>query len=243
MLQGTDGEWTRSDAVTEAEWLTCTDPAPMLRFLRGKASDRKRRLFACACCRRVWGLLAEERTHRVVAIAERFADGRAESRELRAERNSLSPELRKGMAGGPAIARSLAASVVYHAATQIDFSPSEVSCRTTEATAAGVNAAESTPRRSVGEAVAEDKRGQAASLRCIFGNPFRRVAVDPSWLTSTAVTLARTIYEDRAFDRLPILADALEDASCDNADLLPHCRGDGPHTRGCWVVDLVLGNS
>ena len=78
-------------------------------------------------------------------------------------------------------------------------------------------------------------------LRDIFGNPFRPVAFDPAWRTSTAVGLAEAIYDERAFDRLPILADALQDAGCEDADILGHCRGDGPHVRGCWVVDLVLG--
>ena len=77
--------------------------------------------------------------------------------------------------------------------------------------------------------------------RCVFGNPFRPVAVDPAWLTPAVVALARGIYEERAFDRMPILADALQDAGCDNDDILNHCRDDGPHVRGCWVVDLVLG--
>jgi len=67
------------------------------------------------------------------------------------------------------------------------------------------------------------------------------VAADPAWLTPTVASLARGIYTDRAFDRLPILADALQDAGCDSADILGHCRGPGPHVRGCWVVDLVLG--
>ncbi|HJZ55412.1 MAG TPA: hypothetical protein VKE74_10660, partial [Gemmataceae bacterium] len=71
---------------------------------------------------------------------------------------------------------------------------------------------------------------------------FRPVAVDPSWLASTVVTLAGGIDADRAFDRLPILADALQDAGCDNTDILNHCLGPGPHVRGCWVVDLMLGN-
>jgi hypothetical protein len=84
---------------------------------------------------------------------------------------------------------------------------------------------------------------QAGLLRDIFGNPFRPPTFDPSWRTSTAVGLARSIYAARAFDRLPILADALEEAGCDNPDVLSHCRGDGPHVRGCWVVDLVLGKS
>jgi hypothetical protein len=78
-------------------------------------------------------------------------------------------------------------------------------------------------------------------LLCIIGNPFRPVAFAPSWRTETAVALAAGIYADRAFDRLPILADALEEAGCDNADVLNHCRGPGPHARGCWVVDGVLG--
>ena len=84
---------------------------------------------------------------------------------------------------------------------------------------------------------------QCELLRDIFGNPFRPVAVDPEWLTSTVVALARGVYDDRAFDRLPILADALQDAGCEDADILAHCRGDGPHVRGCWVVDLMLGKT
>jgi hypothetical protein len=67
------------------------------------------------------------------------------------------------------------------------------------------------------------------------------VTVDPTWLTSTVVSLATAIYGDRAFDRLPILADALEDAGCDNADIFNHCRQPGEHIRGCFVVDLLLG--
>jgi hypothetical protein len=78
-------------------------------------------------------------------------------------------------------------------------------------------------------------------LRDVIGNPFRPVTVDPAWLMSTVRALAAVIYADRAFDRLPILADAIEDAGCDSADILAHCRGDGPHVRGCWVVDLLLG--
>jgi hypothetical protein len=82
----------------------------------------------------------------------------------------------------------------------------------------------------------------ASLLRDVFGNPFRPAAIDPAWLTSTLVALARGIYDDRAFDRMPILGDALEDAGCDNADILAHCRdANATHVRGCWVVDLVLG--
>jgi hypothetical protein len=89
---------------------------------------------------------------------------------------------------------------------------------------------------------AGERAVQAALLRDIVGNPFHPVAADPRWVTSTVRGLAEGIYVERAFGRLPILADALDDAGCDSADILTHCRGDGPHVRGCWVVDLILGN-
>ena len=79
-------------------------------------------------------------------------------------------------------------------------------------------------------------------LRCIFGNPFRPATIDPTWFTSPAVALAASMYESRDFAPMPILADALQDAGCENADVLAHCRNaQAPHVRGCWVVDLVLG--
>ena len=78
-------------------------------------------------------------------------------------------------------------------------------------------------------------------FRDIFGNPFRPVAFSPEWRTDTAVALARQMYDARDFSAMPILADALQDAGCDNEDIFNHCQGAGPHVRGCWVVDLVLG--
>jgi hypothetical protein len=86
---------------------------------------------------------------------------------------------------------------------------------------------------------------RVALLRCLFGNPFRPVTADPAWLAwngGTLGRLARALYDEHAFDRLPILADALEDAGCADADLLAHARGPGPHARACWVVDLLLEN-
>jgi hypothetical protein len=85
------------------------------------------------------------------------------------------------------------------------------------------------------------ERASADLLRDIFGNPFRPVTFSPEWRTDTAVALARQMYESRDFSAMAILADALQDAGCDNEDVLSHCRGPGPHVRGCWVVDLVLG--
>jgi predicted metal-dependent HD superfamily phosphohydrolase len=82
-----------------------------------------------------------------------------------------------------------------------------------------------------------------AEIREVIGNPFRPVTVDSTWRTCTVLSVAQSIYDERAFERMPILADALEDAGCDNADILEHCRQPGEHVRGCWVVDLILGKS
>jgi hypothetical protein len=90
-------------------------------------------------------------------------------------------------------------------------------------------------------AAEREQAAQAALLRDIFGNPFRPVTFSPAWRTDTAVSLAQHIYESREFSAMPILADALQDAGCDNEDILSHCCSIGPHVRGCWVVDLVLG--
>jgi hypothetical protein len=85
---------------------------------------------------------------------------------------------------------------------------------------------------------------QATLARDIFGNPFRPVSFDPTWRTSTALAIAKGMYESRDFGAIPILADALQEAGCANDDVLNHCRAaNGVHVRGCWVVDLVLGKS
>jgi hypothetical protein len=91
---------------------------------------------------------------------------------------------------------------------------------------------------------APERIPQLSIFRDIFGNPFRPVAFDPAWRSESAVSLARMMYESRNFHVMPVLADALEEAGCDNADVLAHCREpNGVHVRGCWVVDLVLGKS
>jgi hypothetical protein len=94
------------------------------------------------------------------------------------------------------------------------------------------------PRRA---ALNSEAEAHNQLVRDIFGNPFRPVTFDPTWRTTTAVQLTQGIYDSRDFSTMPILADALQDAGCDNADILDHCRRPGPHVRGCWVVDLVLG--
>jgi hypothetical protein len=88
-----------------------------------------------------------------------------------------------------------------------------------------------------------DRHWQVRFLQDIFGNHFRPATISPAWQNTNTVALAQAIYDERAFDRMPILRDALEDAGCDNADILNHCRQPAEHVRGCWVVDLLLGKS
>jgi hypothetical protein len=201
--------------MNEAEWRECTDPTTMLVFLRGKASDRKLRLFNCACCRCMWDRMVDERSRQAVEIAEQFADG------ITSEQS-----------------RATNWSSAYHA--WIDSLRSNAPKRIKQALFLACHASQDTV--SVGSVgVPIDVRLRSSLLRDIFGNSFRPVTVDPAWLTPAVVELTHTIYDERAFDRLPALADSLEDVGCDNADILTHCRGSGPHVRGCWVVDLLLG--
>lgn len=218
--------------MTEAEWLTCTNPTPMLEVLRDRTSDRKLRLFTCACGRFVGHLLTDSRSKEALAVAERFADGLASKVEMEAvlqpacdaageaSRYALSP------ADGTPLPSWAAAWVIAKA----------VIATSDRVEAAFFGAVDGV--RFAGTALGKPP---TALLHDIFGNPFRPVTIDPTWLTSTVVSLAHGIYEQRAFDRLPILADALQDAGCDSEDVLNHCRGPGEHVRGCWVLDLILG--
>ena len=198
--------------MTEHEWLNAVDPRAMLEFLQTNGSDRKLRLFAVACSRRVWGMI-DELGRAAVETAERFADGLASAEELRAARLACQG------AGGQAS--------WYAAATK-----PEVAARNAAHSAqAGAAAIGSEPAELL---------AQAELLRDIF-DPFRRLSVERVWLTPVVVQLANAIYQDRAFERMRELADALAEAGCDNEQILNHCRRAGPHVRGCLVLDLVLG--
>jgi hypothetical protein len=231
--------------MTEKQWLACTDPRPMLVFLREKASDRKRRLFAVACCRSIWGMLPDERTRNAVILSEQFADGLATKEELEAVWketwdivDAWDNAAREAEAEGTAHmvwAKDMAARA---AAFAVDADFPELAAVAGEA---GILA----NQIKKGRQAAEDEEQDVLLLlvRDIFGNPFRLITLNTYWLTPKVVALAQAIYDDRAFDRLPILADTLEDAGCNQADILGHLRGPGPHVRGCWAVDLLLGKS
>jgi hypothetical protein len=204
----------------EAEWLACCAPAILIDCLRAEPTERKHRLFACACCRRFWHLL-NDRGRDLVELAEDFADGLLTHEELSNAHRLV--RLAGIMQGGQESVTSLVAeasgarpwaySVLHHCV------PS--------------------PRRSGPEVT-----WLAALIRDVFGNPFRTLRLDPAWLAwegGTVRKLAEGIYQDQAFDRLLVLADALEEAGCADEQVLAHCRGGGPHVRGCWLLDLLLG--
>jgi hypothetical protein len=224
--------------MTEAEWLTCTDPAPMLAFLQGQASDRKLRLFAAACCRHVWHLLADERGRRAVEVTERYADRLATGAELAAAEAAAKEAYPPG---GPAWDAPCAAwMAAWGAADAAARGASWQAAQAADTHAAQVFAGVAAP--DAGRRAA--RAAHAALLRDLFGDPFLPTPFDPSWLAwdgGAIRNLARGIYEERAFDRLPILGDALEEAGCDSGDILGHCRQPGEHARGCWLLDLLLG--
>jgi hypothetical protein len=205
--------------MTESEWQNSTEPQAMLQFLQMNetASKRKLRLFAVACSRRMWDWV-DSLGRSAAEIAERFADGLASPEELRVARPACQG------AGGQA---------AWYAAASNPAIAARNAARSAQ-TGAANNAL-------IGSEAAE-LLAQANLLRDIFGwMPFRSWAVKPCWLTPAVVELAQVIYDDRAFDRMPILADALEHAGCDDEKILRHLREPGPHVRGCFVVDLLLG--
>ena len=209
--------------MTEHEWRACTTPVAMLEYLRGRATERKLRLFACACEREYLrnrpDLGDGGIVRRLTAVTERYVDGAATYAEWDAVRSCV-----HGMfhATDPNFHAAHASEGAEGAAGWYDQPP---------------DGSPNYPQRF------DQLRYQAGVLRDLVGNPFAPPALDPAWRTEAVVGLARGVYEDRAFDRLPVLADALEDAGCDDGDVLAHCRGPGPHARGCWVVDLILGKN
>jgi hypothetical protein len=214
----------------------------LLNFLRERASNRKLRLFAVACCRCIWHLIDAPR-QQATELAERYADGQATKEQLDAAKAALNAGIlhvplwavlrgsaRLAARDMPATAARLETAASLEAGVQPD--PDDY--------------ADDLERWSAEDSVWRERHAasllkQVPLLYDIFGNPFRPVTVDLSWLTATVVSLAQAIYDERAFDRLPILADALEDAGCTNSNFLNHCRQPGEHVRGCWCVDLILG--
>jgi hypothetical protein len=212
--------------MNEAEWLACTDPRVMLDYLRGKASERKLRLFAKACFGRLVSLLPDLRQRRAIEVLERVAEGTLTPLECR----GVTAEVRQAIPLDDWVAGQPPTDSPHYVALMLyrEFCSSSIAIHAVSASA------------GLADGVSEQHE-QVQLMRCIIGNPFRPVAFDSSWRTPQAVALAQQIHDNRAFESLPTLADALQEAGCDNADILAHCRSAGPHVRGCWAVDLILG--
>jgi hypothetical protein len=253
--------------MTEAEWLACANPRPILEFLRNTTAARRFRLFACGCCREIWRFLPDERSRQAVEAAELFADGRATQAELTAAR--VAAEAASGAAEARVndamramnygdytwfadrsaerfAARAAVGATAAHA-WEAASAVSDDGIKTAtaqcvphlEAAWWGWDRPEAEAEWSAAEVAA--RQTQCSLIRDLFGNPFRPPRIDPTLLTPRVVTAAEAIYEERTLNRLPILAGALEEAGCSDADILRHCRHPGGHALGCWVVDLVLG--
>jgi hypothetical protein len=231
--------------MNELEWQTCHDPQEMMRWLRqsGITSDRKGRLFACACARRLWGRFFDDRSREAIEVAERYADGLATPKE-RLHAFQRAGDARKGKPGTGAGSRRLASAFKgpsYHAA---DLACATLYASSADAAAAVDHRTLATPLIGPGD--------KAALLRDIFGPlPFREVSVPASvlaWNDGLVGKLAQATYEHRDLPagtldpgRLAILADALLEVGCDDDEVLNHCREQGAvHVRGCWLIDLIL---
>ena len=255
--------------MTDAEWRDCCEPGRMLSCLRGKASDRKLRLFGCACCRRVWHFLTDESYRRAVEAAEGYADRPKGRRKLAGVHAAACGALQD--AWGPAYPAWAAACLVTKA--PLRDAPRGVAENTAEAAARGAaeaayREAEANPQEgdaaARAEAAARDARARAVTAECqaqalllhdIFGPlPFRPLPpVAPpllSWNNALVPRLARSAYDERHLpsghldaQRIAVLADALEDAGCQDDELLQHLREPGPHVRGCFVIDLLLNRA
>jgi hypothetical protein len=283
--------------MNEATWLASTDPETLLDFVGSQAGERKFRLLAAACCRRVIHLLRADNERALVGRIEQAADGQLGSQDLGGacvdvlrnefERYSFSPASKAVLAaaGLPAecVQRWLPSG--YDLWPQVDPSDERlrlpVAVRLALRHAALALAVAGDPggfeqareealndpsvdwdndeqvvavaRRLAGTAPwvhlhDDERRQQAGVLRDLFGNPWRPVALGGAWLTPTVSTLARAVYEHLDLPagtldpaRLAVLADALEEAGCNDATVLGHLRGPGPHARGCHLLDVLMG--
>lgn len=255
--------------VTEQEWLVCADPTPMLAFLQGEiialvdelpseaerlamrrllqgnTIPRKLALFACACCRQIWQAITDTRSRKAVEIVEQAIDELVSEDQLQIAtlaaldaRNAI--EHKQGRDRTQPHIRRVAANACWEAASAVWCARGFRS----SVERAAQESADVATWIGLSANYIDSRAKQCQFLRCIIGTPFRLAMTDSRWLAwndGTVVKLTQSIYDNRNFDRLPILADALEEAGCDNADMLAHCRQPGDHVRGCWVVDLILG--
>jgi hypothetical protein len=230
--------------MSEAEWLASADIQSMLAFLRGRGSERKMILFACACCHSILRLLKDERSRRALDVALCWAEGNATDQDRDVANNAAkaacqewephSDEWYAARAAQHALGACypVKSGVLADDAPLIYFQPYAAACEADNAI------------------MGDDSAEQIAFLRDIFGNPFQTAICEPVWMSPIVTPLAQAIYDNRVLPsgqldeaRLMVLADALEEAGCTNAHLVSHLRSLGPHVQGCWAVDQCLSRS
>ena len=236
--------------MTEEDWLTHSEPATLLAYLRGKTSERKLRLFAAGCCRKSWDIIPPTRSRYAVQVAEFHADHLAREDELlEAWRKAAAFALRVDPAERDGA--YAAAFTAFNGFEDDTFSVGPMWERFQHATLIDwvrevsrflvERPFDPESQHSSRALRVAERFDQCDLLRDIFGNPFQPLPFDPHWLTANVTDLSRTIYDERAFERLPILSDALMDAGCAEETVLAHCRSELPHARGCWLIDRILG--
>ncbi|QJW99616.1 hypothetical protein [Frigoriglobus tundricola] len=226
--------------MNEEEWLACEDTQRLMEylgwFLRGaQRRERKELLCEVACWRRIFPLIKQfGRT--AVEQYERMADGLVSEDEVEAARAAAITACEQG-----------AENASCQAVLNLEAAREAVGCEAVRCVRPPAFDPDDPAQSQIDNAAfrracADENAAQCVIFREIFGNPFQPVSFDPTWRTSDALLLAQGIYEERAFDGMPILVDALQDAGCDSADILNHLRDVGAtHVRGCWALDLVLG--
>lgn len=226
--------------MTEADWLTSHDPLAMLEFARGRTTDRKLRLFAVACCRRFPHLLTAKASA-LQGVAEGVAEGRVGSHDRKRARDEA---FHVGWVSDPLTAHSRgpAKAALSDTLRRRAWEAADRTARQSIDLGTRERRGVEAPESDVDVLRDRESRFVADQLRCIVGNPFRAELVLPDDVGETTRGLATTVYEGPDFEILPILADALEERGCAEA-VIAHCRHPGPHARGCWVVDQLLGKS
>jgi hypothetical protein len=202
--------------MDEAEWLASGDPIQLLEEIRATANASQLWLYVTLC---LYGIGADAG---VDLLQPHFA-GTLEENSLIAMRRNLEAIAiqRSGGSYRPGGKPVKMTAVAQRALAQL------AALQPPWLAAVGVTT----------ETRHQLQRSQCDWIRCLLSR--RPVTLDPRWLTSTVIDLATAIYEGNAFDRMPILADALMDAGCDNKSIFQHCRSER-HTRGCWVINAIL---
>ena len=225
--------------MTEAEWLACEDPERLLGLVAEIASERKRRLFSVACCRRIWHLMTDGRSRVAVEVAEQSADGFAGKRQRNAAMKSAL-DARSDVDVPPiniAAFNSAFAAVIALSRTMDRWDARDAA-----------NAVSYALGDAVDSSGLDAQPFHANLLRDVFSFPGHPVRGQQKWPFAPIPALAQAAYDARVLPsghldeaRLAVLSDALEEAGCVDAEILSHLRSPGPHIRGCWALDVVLG--